>query len=187
MNASLVLIDVGPNLGAINRMALIAAQHVILPLAPDLFLLQGLKNLGPTLREWREGWSERLSKVPKNLDIPLPDGSMQPAGYIVMQHSIRDSRPVQAYQRWMSRIPKVYREFVLGESADNVPAVNDDPYKLAMLKHYRSLMQLAMEAHKPMFFLKASDGAIGAHTEAVKNCYGDFKTLAGQIQQSVGM
>jgi cellulose biosynthesis protein BcsQ len=34
--ADLVLVDVGPNLGAINRAALIAAHHVVIPLAPDL-------------------------------------------------------------------------------------------------------------------------------------------------------
>ena len=55
--AQLVLIDVGPNLGAINRSALIASDMVCLPLAPDLFSLQGLKNLGPTLREWRAVWA----------------------------------------------------------------------------------------------------------------------------------
>lgn len=54
--AELVLIDVGPNLGAINRAAIIAAQHIVVPLAPDLFSLQGLRNLGPTLRNWREEW-----------------------------------------------------------------------------------------------------------------------------------
>ena len=43
--AELALINVGPDLGAINRSALIASDHVCLPLAPDLFSLQGLKNL----------------------------------------------------------------------------------------------------------------------------------------------
>ena len=38
--AELVLIDVGPNLGAINRAALIASDQVCIPLAPDLFSLQ---------------------------------------------------------------------------------------------------------------------------------------------------
>jgi chromosome partitioning protein len=51
--ADLVLIDVGPNLGAINRAALVASSHVVVPVAPDLFSLQGLKNLGPTLCAWR--------------------------------------------------------------------------------------------------------------------------------------
>ena len=90
--AELALIDVGPNLGAINRSALIASDQVCLPLAPDLFSLQGLKNLGPTLQEWRVIWAELLTKGPS--DVSMPKGTMKPVGYIVMQHGIRDSRPV---------------------------------------------------------------------------------------------
>ena len=97
MRAIGFLIDVGPNLGAINRSALIASDQVCLPLAPDLFSLQGLKNLGPTLREWRTLWAELLTKAPA--DLPMPRGAMQPVGYIVMQHGMLDTRPVKAYKR----------------------------------------------------------------------------------------
>lgn len=187
MQAELVLIDVGPNLGAINRSALIAAQQVILPLAPDLFSLQGLKNLGPTLREWRKGWSKRTDELPADVGISLPGGEMQPAGYVVMQHGIRDSRPVKAYQRWLERIPGVYRESILAESPANAPEVEQDTYNLALLKHYRSLMPLAMDARKPMFFLRPADGAIGAHVEAVRTCYQDFQQLAERIAEQAGI
>jgi len=183
--AELVLIDVGPNLGAINRSALIASDQVTLPLAPDLFSLQGLKNLGPTLREWRTVWTDLLTKAPQ--DLPMPKGTMQPIGYIVMQHGIRDTRPVKAYQRWMDRIPGVYREVVLDEPPSPAPQVAADPYNLALLKHYRSLMPLAMEAHKPMFFLKSADGAIGSHLEAVRSCYQDFNQLAKRIAAKAGI
>lgn len=183
--AELVLIDVGPNLGAINRSALIASDQVCLPLAPDLFSLQGLKNLGPTLNEWREVWRELLNKAPA--DVPMPKGLMQPIGYIVMQHGIRDSRPVKAYQRWLDRIPQTYRESVLIEEAANNISVANDPYMLALLKHYRSLMPMAMEANKPIFFLKSADGAIGSHQEAVSSCYQDFKKLAGKIAANAGI
>jgi cellulose biosynthesis protein BcsQ len=183
--AELVLIDVGPNLGAINRAALIASDQVCLPLAPDLFSLQGLKNLGPTLREWRQVWSDLRSKAPA--DLPLPKGSMQPIGYIVMQHGMLDSRPVKAYKRWMDRIPGVYRESVLGEQNETLPSVAQDHYCLSLLKHYRSLMPMAMEARKPIFFLKSADGAIGAHIEAVKSCYTDFNKLASKIAAQVGI
>lgn len=177
--AELALIDVGPNLGAINRSALIASAQVCLPLAPDLFSLQGLKNLGPTLREWRLIWADLLTKAPP--DLPLPKGTMQPMGYIVMQPSVLDSRPVKAYKRWMERIPQVYREAVLDEPSPTYPPVVKDPHCLSLLKHYRSLMAMAMEARKPIFFLKAADGAIGAHVEAVKSCYADFQNLAAKI------
>lgn len=183
--AQIVLIDVGPNLGAINRSALIASDQVVLPLAPDLFSLQGLKNLGPTLREWRAIWAELKPRAP--VDLSMPGGTMQPAGYVVMQHGIRDSRPVVAYQRWMDRIPQVYRSSVLNESDDQLPKVKDDPYNLALLKHYRSLMPMAMEARKPIFHLKPSDGAIGAHVAATRACYDDFLALAKKIAQGAGV
>ena len=182
--AELVLIDVGPNLGAINRSALIASDQVCLPLAPDLFSLQGLKNLGPTLREWRAVWGDLLTKSPP--DLPMPKGTMEPIGYIVMQHNIFDSRPVKAYKRWMDRIPRVYREAVLDlviseREFQFLPTVAQDPFCLSLLKHYRSLMPMAMEARKPIFFLKSADGAIGAHIEAVKSCYVDFQNLAAKL------
>jgi cellulose biosynthesis protein BcsQ len=42
--SELVLIDVGPNIGAMNRAALVAADFVVIPLGADLFSLQGLRN-----------------------------------------------------------------------------------------------------------------------------------------------
>ncbi len=184
--ADLALIDLGPNLGAINRAALIASDYVCLPLAPDLFSLQGLRNLGPAIRGWSTTWNELKMKAPS--DLSLPSGSMQPVGYIIMQHGIRDNRPVKAYQRWMDRIPGVYRETVLNEtdSATHI-SVQNDPYKLALLKHYRSLMPLAMEARKPMFRLQPVDGAIGAHVQAVQDCWSDFLKLSQRIAAGVGM
>ena len=185
VGARLALLDVGPNLGAINRAALIASDLVYLPLAPDLFSLQGLKNLGPTLRVWRKSWEKMLPEAPRNLS--LPKGRMQPSGYIVMQYGMRESRPVKAYQKWLKRIPDVYRESVLYENAAKSLAPEKDPYALALLKHYRSLMPMAMESRKPMFFLQPADGAIGAHTEAVSACYSDFRSLAIKIAGHCGL
>ena len=178
--ADLILIDLGPNLGAINRAALIASDSVVIPLGPDLFSLQGLRNLGPTLREWRRGWQERLQRNPAH-DLVLPEGGMQPIGYIVMQHSVRRDRPVRSYDKWIARIPSTYRRYVLDKEHSSPPAVTEDKHCFALLKHYRSLMPMAQEARKPMFHLKPADGALGAHTYAVQDAYRDFQALAGKI------
>lgn len=184
-DAQWVLIDVGPNLGAINRAALIASEFVAIPLGPDLFSLQGLRNLGPSLQSWRSSWAELLTKNP-DPDLDLPPGRIEPIGYIVMQHGMRENRPPKAYQRWIERFPGAYRDFVIGSSADVVPSAAEDPYCLAMLKHYRSLMPMAMEARKPVFMLKPADGAIGAHSEATRNAYLDFLQLADRIADRCG-
>ncbi|MHC4253848.1 MAG: ParA family protein [Planctomycetota bacterium] len=182
--ADVVLMDVGPNLGAINRACLISADFVVVPLGPDLFSIQGLQNLGPALRTWREEWHGRSDKNPAP-DLALPEGNVRPVGYIVLQHSVRLDRPVEAYEKWIARIPGAYREHVMAEKATDA-TVKNDPYCLAMLKHYRSLMPMAQEVRKPMFLLKPADGAIGAHVRAVRNAYVDFEALAREIATRIG-
>ena len=179
--ADLALMDVGPNLGAINRAALIASDHIIIPLAPDLFSLQGLGNVGEILREWRSAWKKRIDEKPVDMDISLPSGDMKSLGYIVMRHAIRLDRPVQAFQRWLDKIPVEYRNSVLQKGNATPPPIDTDKYLLAHLKDYRSLMPYAQEAKKPMFMLKPADGAIGAQQRAVRNCFEDFRTLSKKI------
>jgi chromosome partitioning protein len=177
--ADLILADVGPSLGAINRSALIGTDHVVIPLAADLYSLQGLRNLGPTLRQWRSDWAQRLNNWPE-APFALPQGAMSPVGYVLMQHVERLSRPVKAYGRWANRIPATYAESVLQQAVD--PSAQPvDGHCLARLKHYRSLVPMAQEVHKPIFALTAAEGAIGSHAAAVRDAYSDFRALATAI------
>lgn len=185
VNAEVVLMDVGPNLGAINRAVLIASEHVVMPLAPGLFSLQGLRNLGPTLHAWRESWKQRLNAKPPDLEIAMPTGAMQPTGYVVMQHVERKSRPVKAYQRWVSKIPEVYERYVLRHTTC-VEDAETDSNRIGFIKNYQSLMPLAEDVRKPVFKLTPGDGAIGAHAAAVSKCYLDFEHLASEILERTG-
>lgn len=183
--ADIILADVGPNLGAINRSALIGSDYVVIPLAADLFSLQGLSNLGPTLRNWRTDWRKRLDNW-RSPSFPLPQGNMSTLGYLVQQHGERLSRPVKAYDRWAARIPGVYRESVLSDKS-TPPPMADDPLCLARLKHYRSLVPMAQEARKPIFQLTAADGAIGSHSYGVQEARKDFGNLAQSILERMSV
>lgn len=177
--AEMILVDVGPNLGPLNRAALVATDHVVVPLAADLYSLQGLRNLGPTLKGWREGWKRRRSL---NSDVETPDVGMNPVGYVVQQHSVRLGRPVKAYDKWANRMPSEYAENLLGDDRGAYSASPDqDENCLATVKHYRSLVPLAQEAHKPIFRLTSADGAVGGHASAATAAYGDFRDLAKRI------
>jgi len=184
--ADTVLVDLGPNLGAINRAALISSDYVLVPLSPDLFSLQGLSNLGPTLRDWRAAWSRRKEQAGM-LSVSLPTGAIEPIGYVVLQHATRLDRPVKAYQRWAARIPNQYRTAVLDEEATGRTSALNDPHCLALLKHYRSLIPMAQEARKPIFKLRPADGAIGSHAAAVRDVYRDFRVLAKRIAKKIGL
>lgn len=180
-DAEIVLIDVGPNLGAINRAVTISSDYIIMPVASDLFSIQGIKNLGTTLSLWKRQWSQRKELIPKNLTVKIPENNAKPAGYIVMQYSAKESRPVKSYLKWANRIPNIFREFVLGIDDQAIMSIDHDENCIALLKHYRSLAPMSMETHKPIFSLKPADGAIGAHIYAVQKSHNEFSALTKRI------
>jgi cellulose biosynthesis protein BcsQ len=181
--ANVVLLDLGPNLCAINRAILLAADYLVVPLGADRFSLQGVRTLGPVLQSWKKQWAQFRQMDPEPAFCPA--GKICPIGYIVQQHSVHLNWSAESYE-WMPRIPRVFRRSLLS-AADDEKSVKDDPWCLALLKHYHSLMPMAQEAQKPMFHLKAADGAIGAHFQAAQSVGQEFKRLAERIAERVGL
>lgn len=189
VDADVVLIDVGPSLGSLNRAALLACDHLVVPLAPDLFSLQGLENIGPTLSEWRTDIrTVRKNHMEGREEAQLPAHDFEPLGYIVQQHLARVDRPVSGYAKWAEQIPNVYRRHVLAQ-AELTTAMSfaDDPNCIFTLKHMASLAPIAQLARKPMFDLKQADGVGGGQLQAVVRCRDDFETLTARLVGRLGL
>jgi len=182
-SAKIILVDVGPNLGAINRATILSVDYLVFPLAVDLFSLQGLRNLGPKIRDWRKHWQTICGNNP-HPSIQIPSGKMEPVGYVVLQHAMRLDRPVKSYNRWLARIPKEYRHSVLNINQEQEIGVPDSNC-LGTLRHYRSLMPMAHEARKPVFDLQPADGAIGSHGKLVTTAREEFISLAKAIIERI--
>lgn len=96
---------------------------------------------------------------------------------------MRLDRPVKAYRRWLERIPWVFSTAVLG--VEDIEGGRS--YEIATMRNYRSLMPLAHDARKPMFDLRAADGALGSTQRYVKTCYDEFRTLAQDVLARAGV
>ncbi len=194
VKASVILMDVGPNLGAINRSALIASDHVIVPLGADLESFRSLCTLGSTLNRWREDWKQRkvtwhdnqLHQTPANESTP--GGNMHPLGYVVQKPGYNLGRPIQPRDRWFNRIPAEFDRQLAGQRTGTQPATPaDDEHCLAVMKHYRSLVPMAQELHKPMFDLTPADGAVGSHAVAARDAERSFRKLALRISKAANL
>ena len=180
-DATTVLVDLGPGLGAVNRTALLSCRFLVSPITMDNFSIRGLQDLGTVLPRWRlhhqrlRGWSAGVGLAPReNLPTPL--------GYVLVEDKVRGSGLLREYDLYEKGVEAQYHESLLLD--DERPARGQaDPWCLGVMRHYRTLMPLAQEARKPIFLLKAADGAMSAHLYAVQEAYKDFKQLATTIAQ----
>jgi chromosome partitioning protein len=184
--AEIALIDVGPNLGAINRAAILGADYVIVPVAPDIFSLKALTNVGKGLRGWRSGWAGRAAETEAPTE-GWPIGDMRSLGYIVSRFTVYQGEQARHFRRWINRVPAVFLRDVLSKSSQAPATVEEDRFCLSWLKDYHSLMAMAHEHRKPVFRLKPADGAIGGHQRAVSLAYDDFSKLAYIVATLVGV
>lgn len=183
VNADIVIIDVGPSLGALNRAALLACDAVMVPLAPDLFSLQGLANVGPTLREWRHDWDNvHPNRLRNTAQETLPIHRFQPIGYIVQQHLSRADRIPAGSQRWAAQVPRYFHQYVLDEAKPPEDlSIENDEQCISLIKHFASLIPLAQDARKPIFDLKQADGIGGGQIQAVARARREFEALVKQL------
>ncbi|ACY16979.1 ParA family protein [Haliangium ochraceum] len=189
VDADVVLVDLGPSLGAINRAALLCADHVLVPVGADVFSIYGLGHLGDALARWRSEWAERrehlLAESPAAAET-VPVGAMRPVGYVATQHAQQSNNPASTHRRWTTEIPAAYARAIGGESPTSPADLDKDRNCLARLKDYQGLMTLAQEARKPIFHLSPEDGALGSHFYAAKNCGKDFEAFAQVLSQRCG-
>ncbi len=193
----LVLMDLGPTLGALNRAALFAADYLVMPLTPDMHGLLGLRNTARALETWRKEGLKRLqlrresakkNPLSKSSGPEPPETGIQPLGYVVMGHTVGSDDFMKNAERWVAAIPDVYaKEISRGIPVPPAAAGQQrgDLNCIGRVKNYRSLITMTREAGKPMFHLLPADGAIGSHHHAVTDARKSFNQLAEAVETRI--
>jgi cellulose biosynthesis protein BcsQ len=187
-NADFVLVDLGPNVNALNRSALIASDGFIIPLAADLFSVRALPSVGNSIAGWVRQWRTALSNKPKTVTFALPscESAPIPLGYVSQQFSVFSGSLTEAFQRWQDKIPYAYQEGVIRPlKAADLPVDEQGISPLIALKYLSALVPKAQQAHKAIFELSGAE-ARGAHFKRSKDTRDTFLKLAEIIIEVLG-
>jgi cellulose biosynthesis protein BcsQ len=186
----LVLFDLGPSLGSINRSVLLGSDFFVSPMSIDIFSLKAIENISIALVEWRKRLKSGIGQVDKTLKDDIPSGKpfdIKFSGYVAQQYiqkttSSGHKRAVVAYENIMKRIPKTISTFLVTKLQPNV---KDIRYEIGTIPNLYSLIPMAQTAHKPVFALKAKDGVRGAHFNKVREAQEIFRGVTTQLPKNV--
>lgn len=162
-----IVIDVSPSLGAINRSALVGSDSFATPMAPDLFSLYALDNITLWLQRWFNDYDAgRANAMPELKAIGFEDLLPDPLpirhgfiGYTVQQYVSRASggqiRDIEAYDRHRRQIPeRASRLIELSRLSGGL--------ELGTVPNMFSMIPLAQSQHSPIAKLGRDDGLRGA-------------------------
>jgi len=183
VSADIAFIDLGPNLGALNRCSLTASDYFIVPVAPDLFSLKGIENLGNKLVLWKKEWQQcQQASVFNGLEseLRMPSGDPKFAGYVLQQHNVRKQNPTgmtQGFGIYKNKIEQSIKTSLVDKLE-----LNDKPsWELGKIPNLHSLVPYSQQARKPIYNCKSSDGLRGEHITKAKEPKELYKDIVGKI------
>lgn len=195
-NYDLIILDLGPSLGSLNRTALLGSDYFVTPMGADVFSILGLRNISSWLREWTAAYLRGLGTCEQispgatarfNLatHLPILNGF---AGYTVQAYIAKfrqgEKRPTKAFER----ITSSFSAEVLANLEDFfTPGLSIEAALLGEIPNMYSLIPLAQTASAPIIDLKSSDGLVGSHYNQAARYVEILNDVTNALARNLGL
>lgn len=187
VNADVVLYDVGPNVGALNRVVLLDCDYFITPVAADLFSLRALTTVGRSMAKWVADWKtvRRLATPKERLRLLL--GRPKYLGYIASAFKVSSGqRKALPHSHWEAKIaPRVAKRLVDVLRLVDASLILSSSNKLGDVKHFHSLAASAQEVGLAIGKLRGHVNS--GHYPQVDEAAAEFATIAQEIANRAGL
>ncbi|HAL68068.1 MAG TPA: hypothetical protein DCP84_10375 [Pseudomonas sp.] len=145
--ADIVIYDIGPNVGPLNRAVLLDSDYFCTPVAADLFSLRALTTVGRAVARWINDWQtvRGLARDADRQDLLL--GHPVYLGYATSAYKVSSGRTsTKPHDYWEGKIaPRVKTRVVDALRAIDPSLAPFPGNKLASIKDFHSLAPQAQE------------------------------------------
>jgi cellulose biosynthesis protein BcsQ len=186
-SVNIILFDVGPNVGPLNRTILLDSNYFLAPVGSDLFSLRALGAVGRSMSRWISDWTTVRSLAPSSAAESLMEGRPKFLGYVASAYKVKKGgRSAKPHEHWEGKIaPRVKQRIV-----DVLEALGGDmkvslPYKLGEVKHFQSLAADAQKLKLPFGQLKGKVNP--GHNKQIDTANKVFDAIAGLLLTKTGL
>lgn len=192
----IILFDVGPSLGAINRSVLLGCDYFVTPMGTDIFSILGLRNISKWLNEaintYEHGLTRCEALTPGGLHRygipPIPSIKSGFIGYTLNQYLTKSKGGERiATDRYEDILKKVPAEIAAINNQFGSSKMTPEYAKLGDVPHMYSLIPLAQTRASPISSLSSRDGIVGSQYQMVKNYDRIMRTIAGNFVRNISL
>ncbi|MFH1793402.1 MAG: AAA family ATPase [Pseudomonadota bacterium] len=155
----LVIFDTSPSLGALNRHLLTLADGFLIPCAPDLFSVYGIRNIGSALRLWRKQFDTIFQLLSDTKRDQFPDKFVKLVGYTIYNAKRyaglgNNLDLATAHYHYAEQIPQTIAKFI---DAENSLPFNEiltgSIGGNAVIHSHNTFPSMSQKYHRPMWKL----------------------------------
>jgi chromosome partitioning protein len=184
VEADITFVDLGPNLGPLNRTALTSCDYFMVPVSADLFSIRGTQNLGNKLVIWRKEW-DQVRAASEGSGIDLPNGAPKFLGYVRQQHNMRNNEAemTKGWSIFGQRVEAAIQENIVSKLRPLGQVIDwkDNNHDLGNIPNLHSLVPYSQEARKPIFDCASQEGVRGAHLAKARDTKKLFAPMADTL------
>jgi cellulose biosynthesis protein BcsQ len=186
IEADVVLYDVGPNVGALNRVVILDCDYFATPVAADLFSLRALGTVGRAVAKWVRDW-QTVRGLGNGKSGRLLTGHPVYLGYIASAFKVASGvRKAAAHRRWEGMIaPRVAARVVAPLREIDPSLVPSKGNKLGDVMNFHSVAAQAQEHGVAIGKLRGKINS--GHYDQVDEAGREFNSLAKEIAKRTGL
>ena len=184
--AKIVLVDVGPSVGSLNRAILLSCDHFVIPVACDLYSLRALKSVREALEGWMDDWAT-IAGLSANLKgANLLPGHPKFLGYLTQHFNIYRARATIPFEEWEKKIaPRVTNEVVNPLSARNAVSAPKSSHKLGQIPSFHGLIPFSQKYGLPVGALRGQPDVNSGYNVKIAESDRLFREIAKEISRRV--
>ena len=176
-----IIYDMGPNVGPLNRTILLDVDYFATPVAADLFSLRALSTVGRLIAKWILDWKTVRQIAPPEFKKDLLKGWPVYLGYVTSAYKVASGRvATRPHEYWEGKIaPRVKARIVEDLKQVDESLVPYNGNKLGAIKNFQSL---APEAQKLGLAIGKLKGHVnGCYYQQIDEAGAEFRHLAREI------
>ena len=183
----IIIFDIGPNVGPLNRTILLDMDYFATPVAADLFSLRALSTVGRSIARWIRDWSIVRTLASEAERKQILHGKPIYLGYITSAYKVSSGRnATKPHDHWEARIAPRVRDRILADLRAVDPAlIPDGSNKLAAIKDFHSL---APQAQKLGLAIGKLQGHVNSgYYSQIREAASEFDVLAREVLKRMGL
>lgn len=190
----IAIADTSPSLGPLNKVTLSTVDAFLIPCAPDLFSLYGVRNIGNSLTRWNAELRTLYTLIPASRRPHFPNTFVRFLGYTIYNAKLRAGATkwdmAIAHYNYAQQIPDVISQHVPKELSEGISAklLKQPIGETAVMHTHNTFPAHAQKYHCPMWELPDREDLEESDQATIRpnrQRYLDTKDAYGKFAQAV--